>query len=139
MRGQAVDGGVLRRALRHLQVERVVNPRGYVSVQRFYIYAERGLSRRRVSVWLYDRRLQVAHRDTLLSRYAYRYDRKARRMRAVERPELYRTLYTTQFELWELDDAQWRKVLPRPYERRPRPPDVEGDQLALPLGAAGRA
>jgi len=83
MRGQAVAAGVLRRALRHLQVERVVNPRGYVSVQRFYIYAERGLSRRRVSVWLYDRRLHVAHRDTLLARYAYRYDRTARRVRAV--------------------------------------------------------
>ena len=133
MRGQPVDGGALRRALRHLQVERVVTPRGYVSVQRFYIYAERGLARRRVSVWLYDRRLQVAHRDTLLARYAYQYDRKARRLHAVERPELYRTSYTTQVELWELDDEQWRKIRPRPYERRPRPVDTGARQLALPV------
>jgi len=138
MRGQAVDAGVLRRALRHLQVERVVNPRGYVSVQRFYIYAERGLSRRRVSVWLYDRRLHVAHRDTLLARYAYRYDRTARRVRAVAQPELYRTPYTTQLELWEPDDAQWRKIMPRPYERRARLTDTGARQLALPLvGAVG--
>jgi hypothetical protein len=140
MRGQAVDADVLQRALRHLQVERVVNPRGYVSVQRFYIYAERGLARTRVSVWLYDRSLHVAHRDTLLARYAYRYDRKARRVRAVERPELYRTPYTTQLELWELDDAQWRKIMPRPYERREPPTDTGARQLALPLvGAIGLA
>lgn len=57
MRRADVEDAPLQRALRHLQVERVVNLHGYVSVQRFYIYAERGLSRRRVSVWLYDRRL----------------------------------------------------------------------------------
>lgn len=67
VRGRDVDVGVLQRALRHLQVEHVVNLRGYVSVQRIYIYAERGLSRRRVSIWLYDRHLHVAHRDTLLA------------------------------------------------------------------------
>ncbi len=138
VRGRDVDADVLRRALRHLQVERVVNPRGYVSVQRFYIYAERGLSRARVSVWLYDRRLQVAHGDTLLARYAYQYDRTARRLRAVERPELYHTLYTTQLELWELDDAQWRKIMPRPYERREPPPDTGARQLMLPtVGTVG--
>jgi putative transposase len=138
VRGRDVDIGVLQCALRHVQVERVVNPRGYVSVQRFYIYAERGLARRRVSVWLYDRRLHVAHRDTLLARYAYQYDRKARRLRAVERPELYHTLYTTHVELWELDDAQWRKVMPRPYERRDPPADTGARQLPLPaVGVVG--
>lgn len=133
-RGRDVDAGVLQRARRHLQVERVVNPRGYISVQRFYIYAERGLSRTRVSVWLYDRRLHVAHGDTLLARYAYQYDRKARRLRAVAHPELYRTLHTTQLELWELDDEQWRKIKPRPYERREPPPEMGGRQLTLPMG-----
>lgn len=138
MRGGALEMDRLQRVLRHLQVERVVNQRGYVSVQRFYIYAERGLARRRVAVWLYDGRLQVAYREALLARYAYRYDRKARRLRTVERPELYRTIYTTQPEFWELDDEQWRKIKPRPYERRPRPTDTGARQLALPLvGAVG--
>jgi hypothetical protein len=116
-----------------VQVERVVNPRGYVSVQRFYIYAEQGLSRTRVSVWLYDRRLHVAHQDTLLARYAYQYDRKARRLRAVAHPELYRTLYRTQLELWELDDDQWRKIMPRPYQRRTPPTGTGMRQLTLPV------
>jgi len=133
VRGGEIDAGVLQRALRHVQVERVVNQRGYVSVQRFYIYAERGLSRLRVSIWLYDGRLHVAHGDTLLARYAYRYDRKAHRLRAVEAPQVYRTAYATQLELWELDDAQWRKIMPRPYERHEPPMDTGVRQLVLPV------
>lgn len=59
-------------------------------------------------------------------------------MRAVERPELYRTLYTTQLELWELDDAQWHKVMSRPYERRNPPPETGARQLLLPaVGVVG--
>jgi hypothetical protein len=130
--GLAIDAGVLQGALRHLQVERVVNLRGYVSVQRFYLYAERGLSRRRVSVWLYDGRLHIAHQDFLLARYAYQYDRKARRLRMVEQPHLYRTPYASpQLELWELADDQWQQVTRRPYERHPRRVDAGLRQLAL--------
>ena len=98
MRGRETEADLVRRAVRQMVVERVVTPRGYVSVQRFYMYAERGLARRRVSVWLSDGRLSIAHRDALLARYAYRYDRTARRLRAVERPELFRTMYTTQLD-----------------------------------------
>ncbi len=134
VRAREIEPDVLHGALRHLQVERVVNQRGYVSVQRLYIYAERGLSRARVSVWLYDGRLQVAHGEALVARYAYRYDRKARRLRTVTDPHLYRTAYASpQLELWELDDEQWRKVMPRPYERRPAPMDRGARQLALPV------
>lgn len=138
-RGQAVVPADLQQALRHLQVERVVNQRGYVSVQRFYIYAERGLARTRVSVWLYDGRLHVVHREVLLARYAYRYNRKERRLLAVGEPQLYQTAYASpQFELWELDDEQWRKVTRRPYDRHYYPPDTGARQLALPvLGVIG--
>ena len=125
---------ILQRALRHLQVERVVNQCGYVSVQRFYIYAARGLARTRVSVWLYDGRLHAAHREVLLARYAYRYNRKERRLQMVSDPQLYQTAYASpQLELWELDDEQWRKVTRRPYERQHDPPDTGARQLALPV------
>ena len=133
-RGEEVPREILQRALRHLQVERVVNQRGYVSVQRFYIYAERGLARTRVSVWLYDGRLHAAHREVLLARYAYRYNRKERRLQMVSDPQLYQTAYASpQLELWELDDEQWRKVTRRPYERQHDPPDTGARQLALPV------
>src|SRR5262249_60597982 len=46
----ALAPDALARALRQLQLERTVNRAGYVSVQRFSLYAERGLARQRVSV-----------------------------------------------------------------------------------------
>jgi hypothetical protein len=115
-----------------LQVERVVTLRGYVSVQRFYLYAERGLSRKRVSVWLHEGRLQVAYGDSLLAQYRYRYDRRAKRLREVTEPQLFRTASASrQLELWELDDAQWRKIARRPYERHELRGVSDVHQLAL--------
>jgi hypothetical protein len=58
--------------LRELQFERSIDRHGYVSIQRFYIYAERGLARQRVSIWLYEGRLHIAYREALLARYNYR-------------------------------------------------------------------
>jgi hypothetical protein len=83
---------------------------------------------------VYDGRLHITHHDTLLARYAYHYDRKARRLRAVEVPHIYHTPYASpQLELWELDDEQWQKVTRRPYERRPSVSAAGATQLALPI------
>lgn len=38
---------------------------GLVSVQRFYIYAHRGLARERVAVWIYEGRLHIEYQQTL--------------------------------------------------------------------------
>ena len=139
VRGRELDPDELARAVRHLQLERVVNLRGYVSVRRFYLYAERGLARRRVSVWLYDGQLQLAYQHTVLAQYTYRAERRARRLQAVEAPQHYQTPFASpQLELWELDDEQWRKILPRPYERHP-PRIVTGAwQLPLPTRQRSR-
>jgi transposase InsO family protein len=136
VRGAQVDQGELQRALRHLQIERVVTLRGYVSVQRFYLYAERGLSRRRVSVWLHEGWLHIAYRESALAQYAYRYDREARRLAAVSEPRLFHTAYASpQLEFWELDDEQWHKIGRRPYERQPIRPESALRQLLLVSGA----
>jgi hypothetical protein len=52
---------------------------------------------------------------------------------AVGRGALSRTVYTTQLEFWELDDEQWRKIMLRPYERRPPSHDSGARQLPLPV------
>jgi transposase InsO family protein len=141
MRGRHLEREVLQRALRQLQVERVVTLRGYVSVQRFYLYAERGLSRKRVSIWLWEGRLHITYQDAILAQYTYRYDRKARRLQTVEAPHLYQTPYTSpQFEFWVLDDEQWHKIAWRLYERRPLPLASGAQQLLLvapPAASAG--
>ncbi len=72
-----------------------------------------------VAVWLYEGRLQIAYQDALVARYTAQYDRRRKRLRAVHKPVLYHTAYATpQLELWDLDDAQWHKVMERPMQRR---------------------
>ena len=139
VRGSAIEPEELRRALRHLQMERVVTKTGYVSVQRFYLYAERGLARRRVSIWLYDGALQIARQQALLAEYAYRYDRQARRLKEVSQPRFYRTEFASpQLEMWELDDEQWLKVQERDaYRQRMHSGKGAGlMQLLLPTAQA---
>jgi len=132
IRGTDVEQDTLQRALRHRQVERVITLRGYVSIQRFYLYAERGLSRQRVSIWLREGELHVTYRDAILAQYAYRYDRTTRRVQAVDTPRIFKTPYASpQLEFWELNDEQWHKIARRPYERRPIPTDNGLRQLAL--------
>jgi transposase InsO family protein len=110
--GRELAPDALARALRQLQLERTVNRAGYVSVQRFHLYAEQGLARKRVSVWLHDGRLHLTHQQALLAQYTYQAERRGRRLRAVDpHPQLYRTIYVApQLELWELDDEHWRKL-----------------------------
>jgi len=107
-----------------------------VSIQRFYVYAERGLARQRVSLWLYAGRLDIAFNEALLARYQYHAQRKCSQLQAIHHPQLYQTPYTSpQLELWELDDTHWRKVLERPV-RRWRRTSGEGqwtEQLPLAL------
>jgi hypothetical protein len=71
-----------------------------------------------------------------LARYTYRYDRAAKRLRAIEHPQLYQTVYASpQLELFELDDAQWRKVWERD-ERQRQAKAARGSlgaQLTLPV------
>jgi hypothetical protein len=135
--GRELAPDALPQALRTLQMARTVNRAGYVSVQRFYLYAERGLARKRVSVWLYDGRLHLAHQQALLAQYTYHAERRGKQLRSVDpHPQLFRTTYASpQLELWELDDEQWRKVFKRPsYQPRPiRAPETPFQQLALPM------
>ena len=60
-----------------------------------------------------------------------------RLMRAVDRPELFQAAYASpQLELFELDDALWRKVLElAPRHTHPRGPQGRAEQLALPFTA----
>lgn len=122
-RGRELSPDTLRRLFRHLQFPRTVNQYGCVSVQRFYIYAEQGLAKQRVSVWIYEDRLQIEYQQTPLARYQCRLDRRQKALTAVSQPQLYPTPFVSpQLEFFELDDEQWLKVHPRaPYARRPAP------------------
>jgi hypothetical protein len=133
--GRRVSPDALQRVFRHLQFPRTVNRHGCVSVQRFYLYAERGLAKRRVSVWIYADRLHIEYQQNLLARYACTVDRRQKSLSAVSHPKLYRTPFACpQLEFFELDDEQWHKVQQRPPYSRSKSQRSLVKQFPLGLG-----
>ena len=132
VRGRAVDPERLRRLFGQVQFLRTVNLYGFISIQRFYIYAETGLSRQRVSIWIAEGQLHIAYRETLLAQYRCAYDRRQRRLREASHPTLYQTVFASpQLELIELDDTQWIKIQQRSFSRRTSLKTSLGKQLML--------
>jgi len=84
-------------------------------MQRFYIYAHRGLARQRISVWIYEYRLNIEYQQTLLVRYQSKIDRKRKALKSVAQPQFYPTPFSfPQLELFELNEAEWHRVWLRP-------------------------
>lgn len=132
VQGRPVEASELDLLFRQLQWSRLINQHGFVSIQRFYLYAERGLARRRVLIWFQDNHLQIAYRQTPLASYRYHTRRKRNQWLSVTDPILYDTEFASpQLEFWELDDEQWLKIRPRPYRPRPQRIGPEVEQLAL--------
>ena len=113
--GRLIEPDALTQAFRHLQFSRVINQHGCVSVQRFYIYAEHGLAKQRVIIWIYEGRLRIEYQHILLAQYQCQVNRKHRFLQSVSQPKLYQTPFASpQLELLVLDEQQWRKIWHRP-------------------------
>ena len=138
LRGRVVEPQRLRETFGRTEFLRTVNRDGFVSVQRFYLYAENGLARQRVSIWIYEGQLRIEYHKTLLARYRCIYDRKHGQLHDVNEPLLYTTPFTSpQLELIELDDEQWRKCQRRPLSIYSRRIAMVPEQLfLLDLGAS---
>ena len=113
--GRAVEPSLIQKAFRHLQFSRLINSRGLVSVQRFYIFAARGLTHQRVSVWIYNEELHITHQQNPLARYSCTLDTHHKRIRFLSRPTFYPTSRKhPQLELFELDEQFWKRAWQRP-------------------------
>lgn len=136
--GRFVNPDTLRSAFRHLQLSRTVNQHGYISVQRYVIYAEHGLAKRRVSVWIYEDRLNIAYQQSLLARFNCTLDRQKKALKSVSQPTLYQTAFASpQMELFQLDEEQWLKVWQRlPYGRRKKADSMARQLPLLPVELA---
>jgi transposase InsO family protein len=64
LRGRAGAPQRLREVFGRTEFLRTVNRYGFVSVQRFYLYAENGLARQRVSIWIYEGQLRIEYQQT---------------------------------------------------------------------------
>lgn len=132
VRGRRVDPSRLRQLFRQVEFNRAVNRYGFVRIQCFYLYAEHGLSRQRVSVWIFEGQLRVEYQETLLAQYHCVYDRQQKQVQLVSHPTLYRTPFASpQLELFELDEDQWVKVYQRLYLRWQRRRVQIAEQLHL--------
>src|SRR5215468_4606505 len=132
LRGRIVEPQRLRELFGRTEWRRTVNHYGFVSVQRFYLYAEHGLARQRVSIWIYEGQLSIEYHKTLVARYRCLYDRKHRQLHDVNEPLFYTTPFASpQLELIELDDEQWRKFQRRPARNYAKRITMFGHQLSL--------
>ena len=130
VRGRPVDPERLRSLLGQVQFLRTVNAYGFISIHRFSIYAEQGLSRQRVSIWIAEGQLHIQYREALLAHYRCAYDPRRKRLLEVSHPTVYHTEFASpQPELIELDDAQWIKVQQHALLRRPLQKTALGEQL----------
>ena len=132
LRGRIVEPQRLRELFGRTELLRTVNRYGFVSVQRFYLYAEHGLARQRVSIWIYEGQLRIEYHKALVARYRCIYDRTHGQLHDVNEPFFYPTPFASpQLELIELDDEQWRKFQRRPARNYAKRIAMFGHQLSL--------
>jgi putative transposase len=107
----------LRRAFFSTRFTRVLDASGYARLKHWRIYAEEGLARSEVALWLGVESLSVEFAGDTLARYDADYSARSNRLREVGRPRLFETVHRRTpahprlFELVVLGDTGWLKAL----------------------------
>jgi putative transposase len=105
----------LSRAFFSTRFVRRLDASGYARVKHWRVYAEEGLARCEVAVWLGDGEMAVEYAGRTLSRYDVSLSRDAAKLEAVTNPRLFATPYrATQPKLFALDalgEGGWLKAL----------------------------
>lgn len=133
--GTIWDESALHYAFYATRFGRHLDTAGYVRFRHYRLYAESGLARRRVAVWLYKEQLTIEFNDTLLVHYRVDYQPDHKHFRSVTDPRIYDTQYRSlQRSLWELSDDEWLKILrlkPRKVRRKQQLPHVMQHEFVL--------
>jgi hypothetical protein len=98
----------LSRAFFSTMLIRRLDASGYACVKHWWIYAEEGLARCEVAVWLGDGEMAVEYGGQTLSRYDVSLSRDAATLEEVTNPRLFATAYgrsRSQLRLFALQDA----------------------------------
>lgn len=113
--GQVWDEAALHYAFYATRFGRRLDKTGYVRFRHYRVYAEPGLERRRVAVWLYKEQLSIEFNETLLVQYTVTYQPDHKHFRSIADPHIYETQYRSpQLPLWQFGDDEWLKVLRLP-------------------------
>jgi transposase len=134
--------GDLTRAFFSTRFVRRLDVLGYARIRHWRVYAEEGLARCEVALWLGDDGLVVEHGGLTLSRYDVSFSGGGRRLEAVTNPRLFATGHRSpQLKLFALGEALgeggWLKALRlEAYTTRsPKAPEVLQGVLFSYLGA----
>src|SRR5215210_4201504 len=117
----------LERAFFSTRFTRVLDSSGYARIRHWRIYAEEGLAKREVALWLGPEVLTVEYAGEPLARYDVEYSPRTRNLREVKKPQLFETSHRVGvaqlrlFGLEALGEIGWLKVL-RLDEYSPRSP-----------------
>jgi putative transposase len=85
---------------------------GYVRFRHYRLYAEPGLERQRVAVWLYREQLSIEFNDALLVQSSVAYQPDQKHFRSITDPRIYATHYQSpQLPLWQFGDDEWLKIV----------------------------
>ena len=107
----------LERAFFSARFIRILNSSGYARLKHWKIYAEEGLARSEVTLWLGPEVLTVEFAGESLARYDVEYSPRTDRLREIKRPRLFETPYRrsqAQLRLFQLDalgEDGWLKTL----------------------------
>jgi hypothetical protein len=132
--GRTFPEQVLGRILYASQFIRSLDQHGYVRFRNWRLYAERGLPRQPVTIWIYPSALKVEFEATDLSLYTVEWEADQKHIREVMNARLIQTRYQSpQLALFDLGPDDWLLFLKVPtYTPRKKRKRTEVIQLPLP-------
>src|SRR5260370_19551174 len=119
---------VLNRILFATRYTRHLNRFGYLRVQGWKLYGERGLSGSPVTVWVYDGSITVEYQTVTLSQYSVDLQEDRKQIKQVSNPRLAQTPFRSpQLTLLDVGPDEWRLYWRAPsYQPRRGIPRIRG-------------
>jgi putative transposase len=107
-KGTMYPASVLDRILFATRYTRHLDTHGLLRFQHWKLYAERGLPRAPVTVWVYEGSLKVEYQAVTLATYTVEVEDDHRHLRTVSHPRLVETPFRSpQLTLWTLGPDDW--------------------------------
>jgi len=133
-KGTVYPESVLNRILFATRYTRYLNRFGYLRVQGWKLYGERGLSGSPVTVWVYDGSLTVEYQTVTLSQYSIEPAEDRKQIKQVSHPRLAQTPFRSpQLTLLDVGPDEWRLDFRAPLYQPRRGIRAISGMVQLPL------
>lgn len=137
VRGTVWDPERVHRVFFSHQFKRWLDRFGCVRFRHFRLFAEEGLAKENITLWLYGETLTLEFSNTPLTQFQVSYQPDKKHFKEVEFLQRFQTQYRSmQVSLWEEEEVTWLKVLRLPeYLLRRKPGSGGGQPVQLSLFA----